>query len=66
MWLLWQLVEFVVLLALLSTLSRLVPESWPRGIIAVIGVAVLAGAWLLNYRWIRRLRHDEDSSRPAD
>ena len=65
MWLLWQLVEFVILVALLSALSLLVPESWPRGIVAVVGVAVLVGAWILNYRLIRR-SHDEDSSRPTD
>ena len=61
-WLLWQFVEMVFLLALLSIL---VPSSWPRGVTGVVVIAVFVGAWGINYRWIRRERDDE-SSRPAD
>jgi len=63
-WLVWQVAEVVLLLALLSIL---VPESWSSGMRATVVIAVLLAAWIVNYRWIRSARaNGDDSSRPAD
>ncbi len=48
-WLVWQLVEMVLLLALLWIL---VPSSWSRGAEVALVIAVLVGAWVVNYLWL--------------
>ena len=57
-WLVWQLVEMVLLLALLWIL---VPSSWSRGAEVALVIAVLVGAWVVNYLWIHRAREDDES-----
>ena len=62
-WLIWQMAEVVVLLAVLSIL---VPSSWSGGARASVVIGVLVVAWVLNYRWIQHARARDESSRPAD
>jgi membrane protein implicated in regulation of membrane protease activity len=61
-WLLWQGIEFVIMIAILTLF---VPESWPDAAKVAALIVVLAVAWVVNYRWIRRT-HEKDSGPRTD
>ena len=60
-WMLVQIVEFIVVIAVLP---RLLPDDMPAWLAVVVWVLVIAGAFVLNLRvvmpWIDRARSRSD------
>ena len=60
-WMLVQIVEFIVVIAVLP---RILPDDFPGWLIAVVWVLVIAAAFVLNLRvvmpWIDRARSRSD------